>query len=396
MSTETLLTNFYFQSNELPCKLQKFSEDLQSGYWKLCLRPEDTILYLAISQGQVVFAGTQHLTWNTLLNCLCRYIPQLRTTAAREAIAVLEDNASVTDHATLDNMLRNLESTLGITHLSIFDAVQTQILTICDRIWEGRGEASFTHASDLCMQAPISGITMESLVVQTQARQQAWSSLKTIIPSMEAVPTLNSDAFKTSILSPTQKQHIEKLISLRKSLDTIAQITAKDPLTTAKTFAHLVQTGLVSLQLPATFNQEPSPEIFIVDDSSVFLQQFQTLVSSWGYKVNACSTTDTAIETMLAVQPDLIFLDINMPGLSGFDLIKAVRREVKLKDKKLVLLTAENSQSNQWRAKWGNCKFLAKPRTLEEIQSFQVDLRQLLQEEVPVVTGSSQTQQRSI
>jgi CheY-like chemotaxis protein len=385
MNTETLLTTFRFRPHELPYKLQNFSENLQSGYWKVCLRPEDTILYLAIAQGQVVFAGAQHLSWNTLLQCLCRYIPQLRTTSAREAIAVLEDNASITDHENLGKMLRKLESTLGITHLSIMDAVQAQILTICDRIGEGCGEASFTDVSGLCMQAPISGITIESLIVQTQTRHQDWTLLRTVIPSMEAVPTLNSAAFKASTLSSTQKQHIEKLVSLRKPLDVIAQITAKDPLTTAKTFAQLVRAGLVSLQLPAKFEQEPSPEIFIVDDSTIFLQQFQALVSSWGYKVNACSKTDTAIETMLEAQPDLIFLDINMPGLSGFDLIKAVRREVKLKDKKLVLLTAENSQSNQWRAKWGNCKFLSKPRTLEEIQSFQTDLRRLLQEEINIV-----------
>jgi CheY-like chemotaxis protein len=386
MNTETLLTTFRFRPHELLYKLQNSSENLQSGYWKVRLRPEDTILYLAITQGQVVFAGSQHLTWNTLLKCLCRYIPQLRTTAAREAIAVLENNASITDHEILGKMLRKLESTLGVTHLSILDAVQTQILTICDQIWEGYGEASFTHVSGLCMQAPIFGITMESLIVQTQTRHQDWTLLRTVIPSMEAIPALNSAAFKASTLSSPQQQHIEKLISLRKPLDVIAQITAKDPLTTAKIFAQLVRAGLVSLQLPAKLEQEPSPEIFIVDDSTIFLQQFQALVSNWGYKVNACSTTDNAIETMLEVQPDLIFLDINMPGLSGFDLIKAVRYEVQLKDKKLVLLTAENSQSNQWRAKWGNCKFLAKPRTPEEIQSFQTDLKQLLQEEIPVVT----------
>jgi CheY-like chemotaxis protein len=392
MNTEALLTSFHFRPHELPHKLQKCSGNLQSGYWKVCLCSEDTILYLMIVQGQVVFAGTQLLSWNTLLQCLSRYIPQFRTTVARETIAVLEDKASVTDHEILDKMLRKLESTLGITHLSIMDAVQAQILTICDRICDGSGEASFTHVSDLCMQAPISGITMESLLVQTQTRHQDWTLLKTVVPSMEAVPTLNLPAFKASTLSSTQQQHIEKLVSLRKPLDVIAQITAKDPLITAKTFAQLVRAGLVSLQLPAKVEQGPSPEIFIVDDSTIFLQQFQALVSSWGYKVNSCSATDTAIETMLEAQPDLIFLDINMPGLSGFDLIKAVRREVKLKDKKLVLLTAENSQSNQWRAKWGNCKFLAKPRTLEEIQSFQADLRQLLQGEIPVAAGSSQIQ----
>lgn len=388
MNTEALLTTFHFRPHELPYKLQKFSENLQSGYWKVCLRPEDTILYLTIVQGQVVFAGAQHLSWDALLKCLCRYIPQLRTTAAREAITVLESNASINDREILVKMLHKLESTLDINHLAIQDAVQTQILTICDPMWEGCGEASFTNVSSLCMQVPIAGITIENLFLQTQARNQDWNLLRNVIPSMEAVPTLNSAAFKTSTLSPTQKQHIEKLTSLKKSLDCIAQITAKDPLTTAKTFAHLVRTGLVSLQLPAKFEQESSSKIFIVDDSIIFLQQFQALVSSWGYKVNACSTTDTVIEMLLAVQPDLIFLDINMPGLSGFDLIKVVRREVKLKDKKLVLLTAENSQSNQWRAKWGNCKFLAKPRTLEEIQSFQVDLKQLLQAEISAVESS--------
>jgi hypothetical protein len=53
-----------------------------------------------------------------------------------------------------------------------------------------------------------------------------------------------------------------------------------------------------------------------------------------------------------------------------------------------VLLTAENSLSNQWRAKWGNCKFLAKPRSPEEIASFQEELRQLLQEVIPLPQSS--------
>lgn len=311
-------------------------------------------------------------------------MPQLRTTAAREAIAIVEKSDDATTPKTLNEMLRNLESALNLAHSSVHDAVQTQILTVCDRLWDERGETSFTPA--LGLQAPISGMTMESLIEQTQARHQDWQLLKTIMPSMEAVPVLNAAALETSKLSSAQQQHIEKLTSLGKSLNSIAQITAKDPLTTAKTFVNLVRGGLVSLQLPSLFGQISSPNIFIVDDSTVFLQQFQALVSNWGYRVTVCSTTDTAIETMIAIQPDLIFLDINMPGLSGFDLIKVVRREAQLKDKKLVLLTAENSQSNQWRAKWGNCKFLAKPRAPEEIQSFQIDLRQLLQEEVPDAT----------
>jgi hypothetical protein len=48
-----------------------------------------------------------------------------------------------------------------------------------------------------------------------------------------------------------------------------------------------------------------------------------------------------------------------------------------------VLLTAEKSVSNQWRAQWANCKFLAKPRTPAEVPTFRTDLRQMLFEIAP-------------
>jgi CheY-like chemotaxis protein len=384
MNTESLLTPFEFQPSELFQRLQAVSEG-QTGYWKLCFSLDQAIVYLAIAQGRVVFAGPQLLSWPILLQALQRYIPQLRAAAAREAIEVLEQNASEADHKILSEMLLKLESATNINHSSITEAIQTQILSVCERSYNNGGDAVFTPAPEVFMQSPFFGIPLETLSEQTKARHQEWSLIRKVVPSLEAIPILNPEALEKAPLAPSQKQQIEKLTSLGKSLRIVAQMTAKDTLSIAKTFANLVRSGLVSLQLPDVPSQgKTKPEIFIVDDSTLFLQQFRTLVSSWGYQVHTCHTTDTAIETMIAVQPDLMFFDINMPGLSGFDLIKVVRREAKLLDKKLVLLTAENSLSNQWRAKWGNCKFLSKPRTPEEIASFQHDLKQLLQEMVPV------------
>ena len=79
-----------------------------------------------------------------------------------------------------------------------------------------------------------------------------------------------------------------------------------------------------------------------------------------------------------------IFLDVNMPGASGFDLIKQIRRQPDLSSLPLVLLTAEKTVSNQWRAQWASCKFLAKPRTSAEIPVFRTELRQMLEEIVPI------------
>lgn len=389
MNPVTLSKTFQFQPHELPLKLQQHSRDLQSGYWEIRLLPQNALLHLAIVQGQVVFAGPQRLSWPALLKGLQRYIPQLRTAAAREAIAVLEVKACA-EQKLLGQRLRQLEVSMELSYETIAEALRLQILTIVEQLWSSMGEASFTLDVGLGKHSPIAGLSFERLNSQIEARQQNWDTLRTLIPTMDAIPILNHAALDRSSLSIAQKQQIEKLTGFGKSLDSISQITAKDTLTTAKIFANLVQNGLVSLQFPAGFTQiqTTKPEILIVDDSTVFLQQFQSLVTSWGYKVTVCSTSETAIETMIAVQPDLIFLDINMPGLSGFELIKAVRREAQLTDKNLVLLTAENSLTNQWRAKWGNCKFLSKPRTMEEIQTFQLELKQLLQEETTLSESS--------
>jgi CheY-like chemotaxis protein len=198
-------------------------------------------------------------------------------------------------------------------------------------------------------------------------------------------PILNSEAMKHSNLSLKQKQIIQKFTALGQPLSAIAEVTAKDPLETASLFASLVRTGLVTLRLPPQLAAKvAAPKVFIVDDSPIFLQKFQALVTRWGYRVNAWSNTSTVIQKMLATNPSIVFLDINMPGMSGFDVIKEVRRQPQLASLPLVLLTAENSLSNQWRAKWGNCKFLAKPRSPEEISSFKGELHNLLQEAVPL------------
>lgn len=137
---------------------------------------------------------------------------------------------------------------------------------------------------------------------------------------------------------------------------------------------------------PAITKDEP--KVFIVDDSPVLLQQMQRLLISWGYQVDSTDNAEEATDKILEYKPTIVFIDINMPSLNGFDLIKQIRRQRELALLSLVLVTAENSMTNNFRARWANCRFLAKPRSSSDTPKFRDELRNLLRELAPLSTDT--------
>ena len=142
-----------------------------------------------------------------------------------------------------------------------------------------------------------------------------------------------------------------------------------------------------SLPEPAIATKD-EPRVFIVDDSPVLLQQMQRLLTNWGYQVALTDKAEEATDRILSYKPAVVFIDINMPGLNGFDLIKQIRRQRELASLSLVLVTAENSMTNNFRARWASCRFLAKPRSSADTPKFREELRNLLREIAPLSTDT--------
>jgi CheY-like chemotaxis protein len=383
--------NITFQSRELPTQLASATGDVSTGYWRFEFTATPvtgelkTPWYLAMVQGRVIFSGTEPLSWRSLCQTLQRYLPGLRTASAKQTLEAIKQESSSQEMKMLGQILLKAEKALALQRQDVVKAIHLQILSDFDTyLFDSAGIGQYSANSALVLQTPFTGFKLEDLFFQAQTRQEEWRNLRRYIPSTLGTPVLNAEAVNNASIPAEQKQLVQKLTSLGKPLNTIAQAMAKDPLETAKMFAKLIEKGFVTLQLPPEIAaQVATPEVFIVDDSPIFLQKFQALVTKWGYRVNYWNEPATVIQKLLEANPSMIFIDINMPGMSGFDLIKELRRQPLMAGLPLVLLTAENSLSNQWRAKWGNCRFIAKPRSPEEIANFQVELRQLLQEIAP-------------
>ena len=103
--------------------------------------------------------------------------------------------------------------------------------------------------------------------------------------------------------------------------------------------------------------------VMMVDDEEVVIDLIQAYLDSAGYR-RFISTTDPrkALELMLRERPQVVLLDINMPGMSGLQIMQAMRADPSLQHVPVIVLTGVNDPETKLRALGlGASDFLGKP-----------------------------------
>jgi len=379
--------SFKFKEQELPQQLLPLSQESLTGYWlfefpSLYGTNSTNSWYLGLFQGQVVFSGNQQLNWQEFLKIFQRYLPRLQKADVRQFIQVWEQQfiqeKPQQQSVLLLEFLEQLQQLTSITREEMREALRLRILSDFDTyLFNYPGQAQFLSSSQLDLQTPLGGFDLKDLLDPAQTRQTLWHKLKVTIPSLESVPVLNSEVVKAANLTSQQRLWLETLTSKGKNLNEIANSLAQDSLEVAKIFANLIGNNFVKLKSSTI---TATQEIFVVDDSPLILKQFESLVTSWGYSVRSFQDPEIVLEAIKTANPSVFFLDINMPSITGFDLVKEIRRQPQLVSVPIIMLTAEQTLTNNWRARWSGCQFLNKPLRPNEVPKFKNDLRILLAE----------------
>jgi DNA-binding response OmpR family regulator len=103
--------------------------------------------------------------------------------------------------------------------------------------------------------------------------------------------------------------------------------------------------------------------VMMVDDEPIVIELTQSFLENAGYK-RFVSTSDAsdAIAMLLRERPDVLLLDINMPRVSGFDVLAAMRSDPELKHLPTIVLTGADDAATKLRAlELGASDFLRKP-----------------------------------
>jgi DNA-binding response OmpR family regulator len=81
-------------------------------------------------------------------------------------------------------------------------------------------------------------------------------------------------------------------------------------------------------------------KILIVDDDPIILRLLASRLKNSGYDVVSAIDGESGLKKAIAKKPDLVLLDIIMPGLNGFEVCKRLKENDKTKDIPVIMLTA--------------------------------------------------------
>ena len=112
------------------------------------------------------------------------------------------------------------------------------------------------------------------------------------------------------------------------------------------------------------------PKILICDDEAVLRALVRASLERGDYEVVEAGDGDEAVHVALAEQPDLVLLDMMMPGRTGLEVLERLRTEPAVSATPVIMLTARTQENDRAAANTaGATRFLPKPFSPAELAS---------------------------
>lgn len=113
------------------------------------------------------------------------------------------------------------------------------------------------------------------------------------------------------------------------------------------------------------------PKVLVVDDEPLIrmlLEQSLEEFEEHGVEILSAENGLEAVEVIRREKPDLVFLDVMMPKMNGFEVCSMVKKQLQLKDIHIVMLTAKGQEQDKLKAEdAGIDDYITKPFSIREV-----------------------------
>ena len=227
-------------------------------------------------------------------------------------------------------------------------------------------EAEYRWLAGPALEPRLSAVPPLLVLREAEAQRAEWQKLQPHIHSMDQKLYIQAPDRLSEAATAELSEQLSRLLDGTMPLSTVAYRLRRKPLDLARILAPLVAQGILGdvAFVPPTLGKL----VACIDDSPTIGKTVEMILARAGLRTLYIDKPLSSLSQVLRKQPALVFLDISMPEIDGYQMCKFLRRSPVMRDIPIVFLTGKDGLFDRVRANLvGANEYLTKPGQEEKL-----------------------------
>ncbi|HLO86926.1 MAG TPA: response regulator [Nostocaceae cyanobacterium] len=329
--------------------------------------------------GQIVWATNGTHTYRRLRRQIAQNCPQIEL----NQIQLLPEELTTDywDYRLLEKLYQTKQITKEQVNKIVGNIIGEVLFDLAQNL--NFGSVKFERNQEIVLEGLEASTTANIFLKQMQESWQNWTAAGLGKFSPNSAPVLRKPEQLKQQVSPTVYKNFENLAKGKYSLWDIAAKMKQNILPVTHSLLPYIHQGITELieipDLPLPVTQAPNknlnsdqnsntPLVVCVDDSPQICKILEQIITSQGMRFMSIQDPVSALPTLIQTKPDLIFLDLIMPVVNGYEICAQLRRSTLFADTPIMILTSSDGVFDRVRSKvFGATEFITKPVEVEKV-----------------------------